>query len=164
MAGVDRPSKGRILVDGKDVTGVTVRKRSMAMVYQQFINYPSLNVYKNIASPLKLDGIAKSEIDRRVRQTAEMLHIDNLLDRMPAELSGGQQQRTTIARASFTTGPDGKLYQLPDQQFANLYWFRYDWFKRPDFKKQFKEIYGYELGVTVDYDHLIQAWREGRVK
>jgi glycerol transport system substrate-binding protein len=42
----------------------------------------------------------------------------------------------------FTTGPDGKLYQLPDQQFANLYWFRYDWFKRPDFKKQFKEIYG----------------------
>jgi glycerol transport system substrate-binding protein len=45
---------------------------------------------------------------------------------------------------SFTTGPDGKLYQLPDQQFANLYWFRYDWFNRPDFKKQFKEIYGYD--------------------
>jgi glycerol transport system substrate-binding protein len=52
---------------------------------------------------------------------------------------------------SFTTGPDGKLYQLPDQQFANLYWFRYDWFKRPDFKKQFKEIYGYELGVPVNW-------------
>jgi glycerol transport system substrate-binding protein len=51
----------------------------------------------------------------------------------------------------FTTGPDGKLYQLPDQQFANLYWFRYDWFKRPDFKKQFKEIYGYELGVPVNW-------------
>ena len=45
---------------------------------------------------------------------------------------------------SFTTGPDGKLYQLPDQQFANLYWFRYDWFNRPDFKKQFKDIYGQE--------------------
>jgi glycerol transport system substrate-binding protein len=52
---------------------------------------------------------------------------------------------------SFTTGPDGKLYQLPDQQFANLYWFRYDWFKRPDFKKKFKEIYGYELGVPVNW-------------
>ncbi len=52
---------------------------------------------------------------------------------------------------SFTTGPDGKLYQLPDQQFANLYWFRYDWFKRPDLKKQFKEIYGYELGVPVNW-------------
>ncbi len=52
---------------------------------------------------------------------------------------------------SFTTAPDGKLYQLPDQQFANLYWFRYDWFNREDFKKQFKEIYGYELGVPVNW-------------
>jgi glycerol transport system substrate-binding protein len=52
---------------------------------------------------------------------------------------------------SFTTAPDGKLYQLPDQQFANLYWFRYDWFNRPDFKKKFKELYGYELGVPVNW-------------
>jgi len=52
---------------------------------------------------------------------------------------------------SFTTGPDGKLYQLPDQQFANLYWFRYDWFNREDFKKKFKELYGYELGVPVNW-------------
>jgi glycerol transport system substrate-binding protein len=52
---------------------------------------------------------------------------------------------------SFTTGPDGKLYQLPDQQFANLYWFRYDWFQRPDLKKKFKEKYGYELGVPVNW-------------
>lgn len=51
----------------------------------------------------------------------------------------------------FTTGPDGKLYQLPDQQFANLYWFRYDWFTRPDLKKKFKELYGYELGVPVNW-------------
>ena len=52
---------------------------------------------------------------------------------------------------SFTTGLDGKLYQLPDQQFANLYWFRYDWFQRPDLKKRFKERYGYELGVPVNW-------------
>lgn len=52
---------------------------------------------------------------------------------------------------SFTTSPDGKLYQLPDQQFANLYWFRYDWFQRPDLKKKFKAIYGYELGVPVNW-------------
>jgi len=52
---------------------------------------------------------------------------------------------------SFTTGPDGKLYQLPDQQFANLYWFRYDWFQRPELKKKFKEIYGYDLGVPVNW-------------
>jgi len=64
---------------------------------------------------------------------------------------------------SFTTGPDGKLYQLPDQQFANLYWFRYDWFKRPDFKKKFKEIYGYELGVPVNwsaYEDIAQFFTE----
>jgi glycerol transport system substrate-binding protein len=52
---------------------------------------------------------------------------------------------------SFTTGPDGKLYQLPDQQFANLYWFRYDWFKKPDLKAKFKAKYGYELGVPVNW-------------
>ena len=52
---------------------------------------------------------------------------------------------------SFTTGPDGKLYQLPDQQFANLYWFRYDWFQRPELKKQFKSRYGYDLGVPVNW-------------
>lgn len=52
---------------------------------------------------------------------------------------------------SFTTGPDGKLYQLPDQQFANLYWFRYDWFQRPELKKKFKELYGYDLGVPVNW-------------
>jgi glycerol transport system substrate-binding protein len=52
---------------------------------------------------------------------------------------------------SFTTGPDGKLYQLPDQQFANLYWFRYDWFQREDLQKQFKDLYGYDLGVPVNW-------------
>ncbi len=52
---------------------------------------------------------------------------------------------------SFTTGPDGKLYQLPDQQFANLYWFRYDWFQRPDLKARFRDKYGYELGVPVNW-------------
>jgi len=52
---------------------------------------------------------------------------------------------------SFTTGPDGKLYQLPDQQFANLYWFRYDWFNREDLQEQFRELYGYELGVPVNW-------------
>jgi len=52
---------------------------------------------------------------------------------------------------SFTTGPDGKLYQLPDQQFANLYWFRYDWFQRPELKAKFQEKYGYELGVPVNW-------------
>lgn len=64
---------------------------------------------------------------------------------------------------SFTTGPDGKIYQLPDQQFANLYWFRYDWFTNPDLKKKFKAIYGYELGVPVNwsaYEDIAQFFTE----
>lgn len=52
---------------------------------------------------------------------------------------------------SFVTGPDGKIYQLPDQQFANLYWFRYDWFQRPELRAKFRERYGYELGVPLNW-------------
>nr|WP_321513760.1 ABC transporter ATP-binding protein [uncultured Pseudodesulfovibrio sp.] len=99
MAGLDRPTSGSLYADGQDVTGVTVRKRSIAMVYQQFINYPSQTIYENIASPLKIHGVKKAEIERRVMEAASMLHIEHLLDRLPAELSGGQQQRTAIARA-----------------------------------------------------------------
>ncbi len=81
-------------------------------------------------------------------------HVVNLTDWMAGE--GKDVTLPTLdiddfMGKSFTTGPDGKLYQLPDQQFANLYWFRYDWFKREDFKKKFKEIYGYELGVPVNW-------------
>jgi len=99
MAGLDRPGTGKVLADDKDVTGVSVRKRDVAMVYQQFINYPSLTIYKNIASPLKIAGVSRAEVDRRVREVARTLQLDPLLDRLPAELSGGQQQRTAIARA-----------------------------------------------------------------
>jgi len=116
MAGLDRPTTGRLLINGEDVTGKFVRKRSIAMVYQQFINYPSLTVYKNIASPLKIAGVKKAEIDRRVHKTAEMLHIEDMLDRLPAELSGGQQQRVAIARALIG---DAELLLL-DEPLVNL--------------------------------------------
>lgn len=99
MCGLDRPSSGRVLADGADVTGVSVRKRDVAVVYQQFINYPSFTVFDNISSPLRRSAIPRDEMDRRVRQVAEMLRIDDLLDRLPAELSGGQQQRIALARA-----------------------------------------------------------------
>lgn len=99
MAGLDRPTSGQVIADGSDVTGTSVRDRSVAMVYQQFINYPSQTIYENIASPLKIQGMNKSDIDKRVMDAARMLHIDTMLDRLPAELSGGQQQRTAIARA-----------------------------------------------------------------
>ena len=99
MAGLDRPTSGRVLARGSDVARIPVRKRNVAMVYQQFINYPSLTVYENIASPLRLLKMDRQEIDRRVRLEAERMGIEHLLERLPDELSGGQQQRTAMARA-----------------------------------------------------------------
>jgi len=114
MAGLDVPSGGRVLVDGKSVLGVPVRARNVAMVYQQFINYPSLTVYDNIASPLKLRR--ETNIDQRVRELAHKLHIEMFLDRLPAELSGGQQQRVALARALAKGAP----LMLLDEPLVNL--------------------------------------------
>ncbi|HWN68779.1 MAG TPA: ATP-binding cassette domain-containing protein, partial [Haliangium sp.] len=91
MAGLDRPTAGRMRWGQTDITRAPVRERSVAMVYQQFVNYPSFTVHDNIASPLRLQKAAN--IDARVRELAAALHIEHLLDRLPGELSGGQQQR-----------------------------------------------------------------------
>ena len=100
MAGLDVPNSGKIIWNGKDVTGVRVQDRGVAMVYQQFINYPSMTVYDNIASPMRLLGKTKAEIDTSVRDAAKLMKLDDaLLDRKPLELSGGQQQRCALARA-----------------------------------------------------------------
>jgi len=100
MAGLDRPSSGRVLWDGTDVTGMPVRKRDVAMVYQQFINYPGMTVFENIASPLRLKGVSGDELDRSVRAAADLMKLDERqLSRRPNELSGGQQQRCALARA-----------------------------------------------------------------
>ncbi len=114
MAGLDVPTTGRVTVDGRDVVGVPVRDRNVAMVYQQFINYPSLKVRDNIASPLKLRG--EKNVDQRVRELAEKLHIEMFLDRLPAELSGGQQQRVALARALAKGAP----LMLLDEPLVNL--------------------------------------------
>ncbi len=87
-------------MDGKDVTGWPVQKRNIAMVYQQFINYPALTVFENIASPLRIARKSRDEIERRVREAARLLKLEPILTATPLQLSGGQQQRTAIARAS----------------------------------------------------------------
>jgi glycerol transport system ATP-binding protein len=117
MAGLDAPSAGRILADGQDVTGVPVRQRNVSMVYQQFINYPSMTVADNIASPLRLRGAhTPAAIEARVAELAAKLHIEPFLKRLPAELSGGQQQRVALARALAKKAP----LMLLDEPLVNL--------------------------------------------
>ena len=116
MAGLDQPDSGELTFDGETVIGVPVQKRELAMVYQQFINYPSLSVYENIASPLRVAGLAKSEIEARVAQAAQLLKLEPYLTRKPANLSGGQQQRVALARALVKRAS----LVLLDEPLANL--------------------------------------------
>jgi glycerol transport system ATP-binding protein len=116
MAGLDRPTAGTIRENGVDVTGVPVQRRNVAFVYQQFINYPALTVYENIASPMRIAGRSRREIDATVGRVAELLKLTPYLKRLPLQLSGGQQQRTALARA---LAKDARLVLL-DEPLANL--------------------------------------------
>ncbi len=132
IAGLDRPTSGRILVNGLDVTNTPVSKRNISMVYQQFINYPNLSVFENIASPLRLAGMSDSEIKDRVHSTAEMLRITEYLQRNPLELSGGQQQRTAMARALVK---DAEII-LFDEPLVNL-----DYKLREELRQEMRELF-----------------------
>lgn len=141
MAGLDKPSSGSVHFNGKDVTGVAVQKRNVAMVYQQFINYPNLTVYENIASPLRLAKVSKLVIEEKVAKVATLLKLENMLKRSPQELSGGQQQRTALARA-LVKGAD---LVLLDEPLANL-----DYKLREELREELPRIFA-ETGSIFVY-------------
>ncbi len=99
IAGLEYPTSGRIYIGGEDVTDLPPKKRDIAMVFQNYALYPHMTVYDNMAFGLKMRGIPRDEIDRRVREAARILGLSDLLDRKPRELSGGQRQRVAVGRA-----------------------------------------------------------------
>ncbi|HEX5777925.1 MAG TPA: ABC transporter ATP-binding protein [Xanthobacteraceae bacterium] len=141
MAGLDVPTQGQVLVNGQDVTDVPVQKRSVAMVYQQFINFPNFTVFENIASPLRVAGVASAEIDRRVRDAAALMRLDRFLERYPLELSGGQQQRTALARAVVKRAE----LLLLDEPLANL-----DYKLREELREELPKLF-VEIGAITVY-------------
>ena len=116
MAGLEKPTSGEVWFRGQNVTGMAVQKRNVSMVYQQFINYPAMTVFENIASPLRVARMSAEEIKQRVGRIADLLRLSPMLDRRPSQLSGGQQQRTALARALVK---DADLVLL-DEPLANL--------------------------------------------
>jgi len=99
VAGLELGDEGTIRIGEKDVTKLPPRDRDVAMVFQDYALYPHMSVLENVGYPLKVRGIAREELQKRVREVAERLQIDALLERRPSQLSGGQQQRVALARA-----------------------------------------------------------------
>ena len=99
VAGLEKPSSGTILIDGRTVNEVPPRGRGIAMVFQSYGLYPHLTVRNNIAFPLKTQRTPKEEISRKVAWASQLLGIDHLLQRKPRQLSGGERQRVALARA-----------------------------------------------------------------
>ena len=99
VAGLEEISAGELYIDGKLMNDVAPKDRDIAMVFQNYALYPHMTVYENMAFSLKLKKVSKDEIDRKVREAAEILDITQYLDRKPKALSGGQRQRVAIGRA-----------------------------------------------------------------
>jgi multiple sugar transport system ATP-binding protein len=141
LAGLERPTAGRIFVGDRDVTALEPRHRDVAMVFQSYALYPHKSVAENIAYPLRIRRQAAAERDERVRNVAELLDISELLGRMPRQLSGGQRQRVALARAIIRR----PRAFLMDEPLSNL-----DAQLRLQMRVEIKRLQR-ELGVTTLY-------------
>ena len=116
VAGLEEISKGELYIDDQLVNHIPPKDRDIAMVFQTYALYPHMTVYKNMAFALKLRHAPKAEIDKRVHEAAQILGIEDLLDRKPAQLSGGQRQRVALGRAIVR---EPKVF-LMDEPLSNL--------------------------------------------
>ncbi len=141
LAGLEAPQAGEIRLGGESLARMSPGERSVALVYQAFVNYPDWTVYDNIASPLKARRADVAEIETTVRTLAGKLQLDGLLDRLPEQLSGGQQQRVAIGRA-LAKGAD---VLVMDEPLVNL-----DYKLREALQVELAALL-HELGLTVIY-------------
>ena len=116
LIGLDAVASGTIKLDGTDLSHVPIRNREMAMVYQQFINYPHLSVLDNVAFPLRRQGVGRAEAASRAEEALQLVGLADFADRRPLALSGGQQQRVALARAIVKKA----RILLMDEPLANL--------------------------------------------
>lgn len=116
IAGLEEVTGGDIVIDGESIIGKLPRDRGVSMIFQSYAIWPHMTVYDNIAYPLKLRKLPKAEIDKRVKEAAEIAEIGQLLKRYPAQMSGGQRQRVAVAR-SIVVQP--KIF-LMDEPLSNL--------------------------------------------
>ena len=116
VAGLETPSAGRIEIGGRDVTGLDPSERDIAMVFQNYALYPHMSVFDNMAYGLRIRGLSRGEISRKVEESAALLGLEALLARKPRQLSGGQRQRVAMGRAIVR---DPKLF-LFDEPLSNL--------------------------------------------
>ena len=141
ITGLDPLAGGRITMEGQDVSRLNTQKRDISLVHQFFVNYPHMSVFENIASPLRVAGMAQSEVEGRVEEAANLLKLTGVLARRPQELSGGQQQRTALARAIVK---DSRAVFL-DEPLANL-----DYKLREELREQLPELFS-NRGCVVVY-------------
>jgi putative spermidine/putrescine transport system ATP-binding protein len=141
IAGFAPVDEGEIRVDGRDVSGQPPRRRGFGMVFQNYAIFPHLNVFENVAFPLRARGLPKAEIRERVRWALELVRLERLADRFSRQLSGGQQQRVAVARA-IVFHP---AIVLMDEPLAAL-----DKNLRYDMQVELKEIQQ-RLGMTMIY-------------
>jgi len=116
LAGLERVDEGRVFIGDRDATDLPPRRRRIAMVFQSYAVFPHMKVYDNIAFGLRMQKEKKAAIDERVRSSASLLHIEELLDRYSSQLSGGQRQRVAVARAMATKAE----VLLMDEPLSNL--------------------------------------------
>ncbi len=116
IAGLEEPDEGKVYIGDKDVTDLKPRERNIAMVFQSFALYPHMSAGEIIGFPLEARGVPKEEREKKVKEVAELLEIEELLDRKPSNLSGGQAQRVALGRA-IIRDPD---VFLMDEPLANL--------------------------------------------